>query len=574
MVTLCALTRSVEAQCSDGSPPPCADARQTRRSAPAMSVAVLGFRSISPDSGDALLGEGLAEELTSRLGQVERLTVKSRAAVRRLRNIESSPLPAIGEALNVSYLVQGSLRRAGERLRVSVELLSANGAVVWSDQFDRTDADMLAVQQDVGTAVAEAVIGRLQPRERSALALRPTRNADAYRAYLRGRARALFDAQREQSDYAIRDFREAVSRDSSFSEAWAFLSMAHTSAFWYYFDRSVARLDSARAAADRAERLAPNAAAVHFALGLLHYRGDRDYAGAMRELVAVRALDPNNSRVHSYIAAVARRQGNFSLALESIRRAVDLDPGNPLEIGDQALTLRLMRRLDEAEVEYRRVATIRPDLSDVWGVLAQIAVMRHGTLDRSPGLADSLAAHRQSVLRLYGTSSSMAVWRVRGPHQDALVRQVPDTARVERTMYFLAVGNVHASRGDSAAALASFDDARRLAQSQIRERSTDDLPHSALAQALAGLGRCDDALVEGRRAADLLPVSLDALTGPLRQEALAEIEAQCGRPESAVDRLTTLLTIPSNITPARLRADPAFNKLRGNPRFDALITPK
>lgn len=563
LVVLMVAVRAAGAQCPDGSAPPCV----VDRAPPAFSVAVLGFRAIGGDSSDALIGEGLAEELTSRLGQIARLTVTSRSVLRRLPNIDAMPVQRIGQALNSHFLVQGSLRRRGGQLRVTAELLRAStGAVAWSEQYDRSDEDILTIQEVVATSIAQAVAGRLLPVERSTLAVRPTRSADAYRAYLRGRAHYLARLSVNRLADGVREFQQAVALDSAFAQAWAWLSIMHSTAYWHYLDRSDARLDSASRAAARARALAPSALATHLALGIFYYRGRRDYGRSLQEFTAALTNTPRDPLVHSEIANVARRQGDFALSQASRTRAIEIDPSDAGELLERASTYRVMRRYDDAERDLRRAIAINPQLFSVHMYRAQIGFMRDGAM-RSVDL-DSVAAHVVPTVRsVWATSMSQAVWRLRGPHQEAITRASPELDVSGRIAFYLTAGIVHASRGDTSSAIAALDTVRRLATERLRERPDDDLLLATLAQAHAGLGSCQLALPAAERATAVLPLSVDALTGPARLEVLAEIEAQCGRVESAIDRLELLLRIPSNVTPQRLRVDPAFAPLRANARF-------
>jgi serine/threonine-protein kinase len=574
-LALALMARGAIAQCPDGTPPPCraAGARAPRPASPApMSVAVLDFENLSRDSSDVYLSQGLAEELTSQLGQVGRLTVTSRAVVRRLHDVVAMSVPEIGHALNVTYLLNGSLRRSGTRLRVTAELLRANtGAQVWSSQYDQSTQDLLAIQEAVAAAVAAAVAGRLLPAERATLAARPTRNTAAYEAYLRGRA--LYRVQQTTSDAteAVALFERAVALDSSFAAAWAGLSILQSSMFWNYRDRSDERLAKARAAAERAAVLAPNASAAHVALGYYHYWGSRDYARALQEFSAALAAQPNDPEVHAALANVARRQGSWERSLASRSRAIELDPGDGQEFATRGETLALLRRFDEAEPDYERALAVAPNLSFTHGYRAQLVLARDGSFDRARASVESLAVHAQAVVTLQAPGGGLPVWRVAGPHQAAILRAHPAASPEERAAYYLTVGEVLAAQGRRLESGAAFDSLRGIVQDLLRLRSADDGLHGILARAYRGLGRCDDALREAEHSVALLPVAVDALDGPEHVQNLAEIEAACGRPEQAIDHVVYLLSIPSYLTGPLLRADPVWAPLRGNPRFERLI---
>ena len=566
-----ASVRALQAQCPDGAPPPCARpvARPARAAAPPMSVAVLGFENLSRDTTDTYLSDGLADELTSRLGQVTRLTVTSRAVVRRLRNAAEMPVADIGRTLNTAYLLQGSIRRSGQHLRVTAELLRAStGAIAWSDQFDESQPDLLAIQATVATAVAAAVVGRLLPAERTVLAERPTRSPEAYDAFLRGRALYLHSGSSAENAESQRLYERAVVLDSSFVRAWSGLSIVHSYAFWDYTDHSDNRLALAREAAARASALAPNDAATHLALGYYHYWSSRDYGRAMTEFSAALVTSPNEAEVHDAIANVARRQGNWDQSLASRNRATALDSGNVNALVERALTLRLMRRFAESERDIRGAMRLDPTRTQGFADLAALELARDGAVS-TPGLADSVVAHLDDALDFVGASlplvRSLPAVRAAAPS----ARRGP-TPAARATALLFASQALSALGRDSAAAVVA-DSLRQMAEEFLTRRPDDDAFHALLGAAWRVMHRCDDALREGRRTVALLPLTTDAYYGALRLVQLAEIEGQCGRPDDAIEHLTAALAIPSQVTPGVLRADPIWTPLRADPRFQRLV---
>lgn len=560
------------AQCPDGTPPPCRGV-PARAAAPAMSVAVLDFENLSRDTGDTYLSQGLAEELTSQIGQVRRLVVASRAAVRRLHNAAAMPLPEVGRTLNVSYLVNGSVRRSGTRLRVTVELLrAATGAQVWSSQYDRSEDDLLAIQEAVSTAVTTAVAGRLLPIERATLTARPTRSAAAYDAYLRGRVKSDRLGTRQELLDAVALFERATAIDTSFAFGWASLSLVQTRMFWFYIDRSAERLARARTAADRAAALAPDAPEPHIALGYYYYWGSRDYGRALQEFSAALVARPNDAEVHSAIANVARRQGSWQESLASRTRALELDPGSRSDAFERGLTLSVLRRFDEADVDYER-SLVPPAEMFTHIFMAALALARDGALDRARSHVEFIAAHPEDFAEqtYHDPGATLPVWRSAGPHQAAILAAHPAPTAEARALHYLVVAQVLLAQGRREDAAAASDSVRAIVQDLLHSRPDDDGFHAQLAQAYLGLGRCDDAIREAERSTTLLPVSADALSGPQRLQNFAEIEAACGRPEQALDHLSYLLSIPSLVTRALLRADPAYAPLRSIPRFEQLV---
>ncbi len=539
-----------------------------------MSVAVLDFENLSRDTSDAYLSQGLAEELTSRLGQVGRLTVASRAAVRRLHEPSAMTLGDVGRALNVSYLVNGSLRRSGSRLRVTVELLRASsGAQEWTSQFDRSENDLLVVQEAVATAVAQGIAGRLLPAERTTLAARPTSNPEAHAAYLRGRVLAVSSQTGPQQarvgggvqprDRARLLIRRCLVRPVA-GPRGPVLEL-----------RRPQRCPAGAGARDgrACRRAGARRGDQPHRAGLLHYWGRRDYARALQEFSAALAAEPNNADVHSALANVMRRQGSWVRSLASRTRSLEIDPGNPLETEERALTLYLMRRFDESERDNEHALAMPGFRSSAAVYSSMIALSRDGSPDRAAPLLALLAEHVLDLLTVTfkDPGINLPLFRTAAPLQAAVLGLQPPSGIDQRAGYYLILGQVLAVQGRRAESVTAYDSLRAIVTQMLVRRPEDDGFHAHLATAYAGLGRCDDALREAQRATELLPVATDVVSGPDRIRSLAEIEIVCGRPEPAIDRLAYLLTIPSTITRPLLRADPAYAPLRGNPRFDRLI---
>src|SRR2546425_1292593 len=350
----------LHAQCPDGSPPPCraagADPGRTPEVAP-NSVAVLYFDNLSPDTADAYLADGLTEEITSRLGGVQRLQIKrpSRDAVRRLRDTVPDYLVAIGRVLRVRYLVEGSVRRAGARVRVSVRLVKAtDGFSIWGEDYDRATSDLLALQEAIAREVASGIAGRLVPAERAALAARPTRNPEAYERFLRGN---YYLAQRTPSSVAraIEEYEAAVKVDPEFTSALAriargyaaFLSPTFT---WDYGNAPPeSLLARGFAADDRALQHDANSSDAWMARAALLAVGDpRTFEGAKAAFERAIALDPGNAEAHHSYAAYLRVLGDDSGAAAAYHRALAIEPQRAISLQGLGWLYLNARRYAEA----------------------------------------------------------------------------------------------------------------------------------------------------------------------------------------------------------------------------------
>ncbi|HWO87694.1 MAG TPA: hypothetical protein VNL98_00935 [Gemmatimonadales bacterium] len=559
-------------QCPDGTPPPCArPAGRLPTSRPAAaSIAVLDLRNLSPDTSDTYLAEGLAVELTSRLGQLGRLIVKARTAVERLRRAGEMSAEELGRALDVSYLVGGSIRRSGPRVRVSVHVLrAATGVQVWANQYDREASDLLAIQEEVAAAVAEAIVGRLAPTERSALAQRPTGNPVAFDAYLRGST--AMRAGRTQD--ALRALRQAVALDSNYADALALMSRAYSREYWGSIFRHDSLLVLARAAADRAVALAPDRRDTRLALGYYHYWGFRDYARATEEFALALRAAPNDPEVLGAIAFVARRQGRWDAHLTNLERALALDPADTANVVELVISLLYLRRWEDAE---SWMARYDPDTSfadfstpRVWSLLAR------GRLDEARRLAHRMPRDLRGLMALSAPRElpTISVFvRIDSAARDTILRgsQASLTLAQRGTVPFLRAFAYQAG-GRHAEARAALDSILPMVEMMARVRGDQGEVRSGLAYIYASLGRSDLARREAELAEQLMPTSTDAMIGPSLELNHAAVLVLVGDHDGAVVKLERLLGIPAPITRELLRVDPFWDPLRGNVRFQRLV---
>jgi len=356
LLCVCASVASVRplvAQCPDGTPPPCA-VRTTRGAAPAPnSVAVMYLDNQSRDSSDAYLADGLTEEITTKLGQIGRLAVTSNTTMRRYRGAAALEPTALGRSLRVAQLVSGSVRRAGHRIRVNVELLRArDGVQLWADAYDRTDADLLAIEEEVARAVASAIAGRLLPGEQATLAARPTQNPEAYDHFLRAN---FLIAQRAPSAArrAVAEYQAAVTLDPTFPRALGRMGLAYALFVDWGWPFPGLSSDSllvlGAAAASRALQLDSASADAWLAHGYVQaYHHPTTFAGALPAFERAIALEPRNAEVRHQHASILMTMGRDSLAVEEFQRAIALDPGRGISFDNLATLLYMERRTDEA----------------------------------------------------------------------------------------------------------------------------------------------------------------------------------------------------------------------------------
>ena len=419
-------------QCPDGTPPPCGPRATARGAAPARnSVAVLYFENLSRDTSDAYLADGLTEELTARLGQVGRLVVTSRAAVRYARAAAASlSVAQLGRVLNATYLLSGSARRAGPHVRVTVELVrAATGERVWGEQYDRENADLLALQEEIARAVATGIAGRLLPAEQRTLAARPTQDPEAFDHYLRGNRLLWIEAEQAVLG-AIREYELAIARDPAFGAALGRLAYGYGLALnWAYQPTGLpsdSLLGLGLTTADRAIATDSTVSDAWLGRGLvLFFRGlPGDYQPALRALQRAVALDPRNDAARSTLATILRRLGRFDEAEQEYQRAQAINPARVQAVADLGF-LAISRR------QYR------------------LAVQLY---DRAIALDTTVA----SSYRFRGVARAAL-----GDHAGALVdaaTQLRLSGSAGRTSALLTVAEMTALDGDTAAARRGLDE--------------------------------------------------------------------------------------------------------------------
>jgi len=559
-------------------------ARPDRPAAPTVAadetrvLAVLPFKNLG-DPGDQYFADGLTEELTSRLAGLGGLRVISRTSAEQYRDSPKS-LKEIGSELQAGYVLEGSVRWArGQggpgRIRVTPRLIAvANDSPLWSDEYEVELTEVFRVQSEIAQRVTAALDLALREPEEASLAEARTVTPEAYDFYLRGNEYGARSNSRGNIEAAVDLYRRAVALDSTFAPAYARLGRAHSAMYWFYYDRSPARLDSARVALETALRLAPGLPEGHVARGYYFYWGRLDYPGALEEFEAARRQQPSNSEVLAAIGYVERRQGKWDSALVRFEEALRYDPRSALRTLDVADVHMVLRDYAEAERRYDRAIQLAPDWAEPYAYKAMLQLVRHGDRDRarsvigqaltrvSPGrmaqallIPDAISASLMTA----DTVFTGAVDAVRASAFDG------DTAR-----YHLLRAEAQAYRGNRAGARASADSARVLLERQVRAWPDDPKVLAWTGLAYARLGRKADAMRAGRRAAELLPPDQDANSSPFVLTRLAQIYTLVNEPDQALEVLEGLLSAPSWISPGELRSDPVWTPLRRHPRFAAL----
>jgi TolB-like protein/Flp pilus assembly protein TadD len=543
---------------------------------PEKSIAVLPLENLSDERENAYFADGIQDELLSNLSKIKDLKVISRTSVMHYKSGITRNLKEIAQQLGVGNVVEGSVRRAGNRVRVSVKLIDAlTDRHIWVQNYDRTVADSLTLQSELATEIAAGVGATLSPQEKARVQAKPTNNPAAYDVYLRGRAFAAgspFD-NKSNMDGTIQSYQEAVKLDPSFVLAWARLSCAQSGYYWLGFDPSPGRLAAAKDAADRALALDPNLPETHLALGYYRYYGQRDFTGGLAEFQQAEKGLPNNVDITNAIALIQRRLGHWEEAIDEWRRAIELDPHNINAYNFLAVTYWVLRRFPEALATVDRVLAWEPTNADALELKLHVFwatgdLQAVEPLLANPGIEPYLRGRQALFQRRYAAaielfSSAVAAQTKRGEPSDD-----------EK----LLLGLSQQRTGDVAAARATYEkaaqDIRRKLEKAAPGSAEGAKLHTVLGLAYAGLGEAASAIAEGQKAMAMQPTSKDPFQGPDREESMARIYALLEDADHAIPILKRLLQIPDELTPALLRLDPVWDQIRNDPRFQELAAEK
>jgi TolB-like protein len=544
-------------------------------------IAVLPFENLSHDPDYAYFADGIQEEILTRLASIADLKVISRTSTQRY---ESKPrnLPDIAKQLGVANILEGSVQKTADQVRVNVQLVNAQtNSQLWAETYDRKLTDIFSVESDVAKAVADQLQAELTGREEQALAVKSTTNPEAYDAYLRGLAYTLKTLPTAANAIAAQKYlREAVRLDPKFALSWALLSYVDARGYTTQsLQPTVALCEEARQAADTALTLQPNLGEAVLAKGSYYYNCLKDYDKAVRYFEQAHQLLPNSSRIPESLAYVARRRGQWERSESYFNEAEKLDPRNVYLLTQHAATYIYRRRFPEALRKLDEVLNITPDDVDALTLKASIA-QANGDLPRAsallaplrPGADDSGAAETQVYQAILERRPASVIPRLK----EILAQPDPALGYINGGLRFW-LGWAQEAAGDHAAAQETWRQARSELESFLKEQPENYTLIDYLALTNMGLADKGSALALAERGIAMNPVERDAMTGPFPIEILARVAAQMREPDRAIAALQKLLSVPyagvvGNIplTSALLRLDPMFDPLRNDPRFQKL----
>ncbi|MGB8475140.1 MAG: adenylate/guanylate cyclase domain-containing protein [Candidatus Acidiferrum sp.] len=562
---------------------PSASPALTASAIPEKSIAVLPFQNLSSDKENAYFADGIQDEILTRLSKIADLKVISRTSTQHYKSAPGN-VPEIARQLGVAHILEGSVQKNQDKVRVNVQLIkAANDSHIWADTLDRKLTDIFSVESDVAKAIADQLQVKLTGQEEQVIAARPTDNPEAYDAYLRGLAYTLKTAETPANALeAQRYLREAVRLDPKFALSWALLSYVEANGYITLTLQPTAALrEEARKAAETALALQPNLGEAVMAEGYYHYACLKDYDTAVHYFEQARKFLPNNSQIPASLAYVARRRGQWDRSESYFNQAERLDPRNVNLLTQHAFSYICLRRFPEALRKLDQVLNIIPDDPDTLANEASIA-QAEGDLPRAsalltplhPSAADTTILETQAYQAILERRPEPIIHRLK----EILTQPHPALGYYNGELRFW-LGWAQEIAGNHTSAEDSWKLARSELEPFLKEEPDNFSLMGDLALINAGLGDKDAALTLTERAIALVPIEKDALNGPQPVEILARVTAQVGEPDRAIAALGKLLSVPYSgplasgvlLTPALLRLDPMFDPLRNDPRFQKLI---
>jgi TolB-like protein/class 3 adenylate cyclase/Tfp pilus assembly protein PilF len=545
------------------------------------SIAVLPFENLSEEKANAFFADGVQDEILTNLAKIAALKVISRTSVMQYKTGVARNLREIGQALGVAHLLEGSVQRAGGKVRVNAQLIDARtDAHLWAQTYDRDLADVFAIQSEIAKTIADQLQAKLSPSEKAAIEKPPTADLVAYDLYVRANAlreAISFNATRTQENLlqAAHLLEQAIARDPTFFLAYCRLAEAHDLIYFVGTDHTPARLALANTAIQTALRLRPNSGEAHLAVAEHLYRGYRDHDGALAELTLARRALPNEPLVFELTGFITRRQGRWEESTTDLKRALELDPRNLFFLQQLSFTYDLQRRYRDLAAVLDQALKLVPSDPETRVARASIDLAEradtrpvHATLEaviaEDPNAARTIAERWFYVAMCerdnLGVSRALAVVPPEG---------ISAGSTWLPRAYF--EGVAARARGDATIASAAFTAARAEVEKTTRGQPDYAQGLAALGLIDAGLGRKDDAIQEGRRAGELVPVSKDVIDGADLILNLALIYTWTGEKDLALEQLAEAAQLPSNLNYGWLRLHPDWDLLRGDPRFEQIV---
>jgi serine/threonine-protein kinase len=542
------------------------------------SIAVLPFESLSDDKENAYFADGIQDDVLTNLSKISDLKVISRTSVMPYRG-KGSNVREIGKALGVATLLEGSVRRVGNRVRVAVQLINTeNDEHLWAEDYDRELTDVFAIQTDLARKIAGELQAKLSPSEKAQFEHKPTENGEAYLAFVQAHDLSCTFEDFEKLKQGEQLFERALDLDPNFALAVARYSQLES---WIHhtFDPTAARREKARALAERALQLQPDLPEAHLARGCSYYYGDNNYDAALKEFEMAHRGLPNEAEIYLYIGAIQRRQGKWTESTANLEKAVSLNPKDIWPLQNLTFNYQMQRNYDAANKAIDRALTLNPTAVELWEVKSKLAIAEKGDFSVAEKAFEAVKSVRLTNTQKLTVASGRAdVFLLERKYQDGLeaAERLSDDQLAGYpgglwSKYYY-IGFARKALQDQPGARAAFLRARSAAEDALKQNPDAAKLHMQLAKALAHLGEKDAALAEAQRASEMLPESKDAFEGPEITEGVAQVQTIVGENDRAIEILDGLLSRPSSVTVQILKINPIWDSLRNHPGFQALLT--
>ncbi|PYI71364.1 MAG: hypothetical protein DMF08_08785 [Verrucomicrobia bacterium] len=546
----------------------------------AKSIAVLPFENLSDDKQNTYFADGVQDQILTNLARVADLRVISHTTVRQYKSGEPRNLRQIGRQLGVTHILEGSVQRAGDRLRIAAQLIDARtDSQIWAETYDRTAADLFAIQTELAESIVAQLQTKLSPQQKAEIEQRPTKDLVAFELYLR--AKQIVDSYLIAEDVraavlsALQSLDQAIKRDPDFVSAYCYIARANDLLYFFDLDPTLNRILLAEAAVKAALRLRPESAEAHFAMADFLFRCHRDYDGALKELAIARPGLPNDTAFFILSGYINRRRDNWAQAERDFSDAVALDPRNPNAYNLLADTYNLQRKHFLAAQVYDRVLAAGERTPIVF--FRRDSAIFNGT-SNSTELRQVLSENPDMDIGGGQTPVRVFLALVDGNFAEAervlAASSREDFQDIDYSFYYPKAwfeAMIARAKGDSARATAAFSAARTILEQKLAVKPEHARTVAVLAQVDAGLGRKELAIQEAQHAVDLMPVSKDIYDGALVLEGLAQVYTWTNEADRAIEVLQKLVTMPGYTNYARLKLHPMWNPLRGDPRFQKIV---
>jgi serine/threonine protein kinase len=548
----------------------------------AKSIAVLPFDNLSPAKDDSYFVEGVQDDILTNLAKIADLQVISRGSVQAYRDPANRPLTKeIGETLHVRYLLNGSMQREGDRIRVTAQLEEAQtGRELWAEQYDGQLTEVFTIQTELAEAISQELRVKLSTAEKSSIGEIPTRDFGAYELYLHAKElMANFDEQTQSTEAfssGARLLQEAVNRDPDFALAWALLAQAHDGLHWSNADHTESRRKAAEDALNKALSLRPDLGEAHLEAGYHLLITTRDYPAIRRELEIARRSLPNSAHLFGLLATVASRQGQWVEALQDYERAGTLDPKNVRWVIDISGIYDFHRQYEQVRRGFSEIAKAGASNQSTDYKKAVLTWQEKGDTSGFHALLDE----PNGPLRAIGRATLLKITAAMGDRNFTKAQQILATDPKQEfdlgdrrfvCRDFL-LGWIKKAGGDTAAGKVAFETARPLQVAYLQKWPDDPNPLMMLALTDAALGHTENALDEGRKAVAMLPISKDAIDGPVLATELAQVYVWAGENELAIQQLETLKQVPRALIYGDFAKLPEWDPLRTDPRFQKILS--